>query len=171
MPRTWLRIRRRHLARSASLAFLALGACRSDPNLKLPVDSAGSVGVGYGKQQEKEITGAVSSLSAEETKNAKANDMADLLEGRFPGVDVRRLPGGGVSVLIRGNRQLRRGGNEEPLYVVDGVPFNATGGAIADLNPRDIKRIEVLKDGSATSVYGSRGANGVILITTNRGSP
>jgi TonB-dependent SusC/RagA subfamily outer membrane receptor len=94
--------------------------------------------------------------------------MADLLEGRFPGVEVTRLSSGGISVRIRGQRTFQ--GSSEPLYVIDGIPLSAApGGVLMDLDPRDIKSIDVLKDAAATSVYGSRGANGVVLITTKRG--
>jgi TonB-dependent SusC/RagA subfamily outer membrane receptor len=89
-----------------------------------------------------------------------------MLEGRFAGVQVERLSGGRISVRIRGARSFV---NSEPLYVVDGVPQSAdVTSLLADLNPTDIKRIDVLKDASATSVYGARGANGVILITLKR---
>src|SRR5258708_39539306 len=93
--------------------------------------------------------------------------VADMIDGRFPGVEVRRLASGGVSIRIRGNRSLNA--DQEPLYVIDGVPQrNVPGGPLADLSPIDLKSIDVLRDAGSTSVYGSRGANGVILITTKR---
>jgi TonB-dependent SusC/RagA subfamily outer membrane receptor len=149
------------------LASLLLVACqRSRHAQPAPRLGSDSVDVGYGTRPKSEVTGAVSS----DDRAARANptSMADLLEGRFPGVEVTRLASGGISVRIRGQRTLR--GSSEPLYVVDGIPMNtAGGGVLMDLDPRDIKSIDVLKDAAATSVYGSRGANGVILITTKRG--
>ncbi|MGH2829576.1 MAG: TonB-dependent receptor plug domain-containing protein [Actinomycetota bacterium] len=89
------------------------------------------------------------------------------MEGRFPGVRVVRTPGGGFSIRIRGVSTLL--GDTEPLYVVDGIPVNVEPGRGLDwLNPADIARIDVLKDAAETSMYGVRGANGVILITTKR---
>lgn len=91
----------------------------------------------------------------------------ELLAGRFPGVNVLRVPGG-IAVRIRGESTFN--GEREPLYVVDGMSIEAgPGGALQGINPGDIERIEVLKDIGSTAQYGSRGANGVILITTKRG--
>jgi TonB-dependent starch-binding outer membrane protein SusC len=91
----------------------------------------------------------------------------DLLVGRFPGVEVRRTPHGGVSVRIRGGSTLS--GSGEPLFIVDGVEvFVAPGRGLDWLNPADVARIDVLKDATSTTMYGVRGANGVILITTRR---
>ena len=90
----------------------------------------------------------------------------ELLEGRFPGVRVQRVPGG-IIVRIRGATSVM--GSEEPLYVVDGMEMApGPGGALMGINPADITRIEVLKDIGSTAAYGVRGANGVILITTRR---
>ena len=127
-----------------------------------------SVNVGYGRQARRNVTGSVSSVSGDEARQPKPTSVADMIQGRFPGVEVTRHPGGGMSVRIRGQRSFM-GGNE-PLYVIDGVPMQtAPGGVLLDVNPDDIKSIEVLKDAGATAAYGSRGANGVILITTKRG--
>ena len=91
----------------------------------------------------------------------------ELFEGRFPGVQVLRLPEG-ISVRIRGSSSVM--GDQEPLYVVDGITIDpGPGGALVGINPADIERIEVLKDIGSTSLYGVRGANGVILIKTRRG--
>ena len=90
-----------------------------------------------------------------------------MLEGRFAGVEIRRLAAGGISVRIRGQRTFK--GDAEPLFVIDGVPQRTgTGATLFDLDPHDVQSIEVLKDAGATAIYGSRGANGVILITTRR---
>jgi TonB-dependent SusC/RagA subfamily outer membrane receptor len=91
-----------------------------------------------------------------------------LLEGQAAGVQVVRHPGGGISFRIRGPTAFN--GNNEPLYVVDGMTvFVSPGRGLDWLNPGDIQRIEILKDASTTSMYGVRGANGVVLITTRRG--
>lgn len=89
----------------------------------------------------------------------------ELFAGRFPGVQVYQMPGG-LSVRIRGQNSVY--GNNEPLYVVDGVPLEPSPNGLLTLNPSDIAKIQVLKDISSTAIYGVRGANGVILITTKR---
>jgi len=90
-----------------------------------------------------------------------------LLMGRFPGVEVTRTPNGGISVRIRGTTSFL--GNNEPLYVLDGIPMEpGPGGSLTWINPYDIASIEVLKNAAETAIYGMRGANGVIVITTRR---
>lgn len=144
--------------------------------------------VGYGTQKREDLTGAISSVGADAIKSLPANTFEQALQGRVAGVQVTQgnaAPGGGVSVRIRGNNSIT--GNSEPLYVIDGVPIinnnrsSTVGGvggegrigndqnALASLNPGDIASIEVLKDASATAIYGSRGANGVVIITTKKG--
>lgn len=141
--------------------------------------------VGYGTQERKDITGSVASVSAEELKQVPIVSLDQGIQGRVSGVQVTQTsgrPGGGVSIRIRGASSIN-GGNE-PLYVIDGFPiyndnrqtdpggvrgaFNPPN-ALASINPNDIESIEILKDASATAIYGSRGANGVVLITTKRG--
>jgi TonB-dependent SusC/RagA subfamily outer membrane receptor len=113
-------------------------------------------------------SGATQSLDAKELKGEQVQSVEDLIQGRFAGVQVVRLPGGGFSLRIRGAGSFT-GGNE-PLYVVDGIALPpAPGGALIGVDPRDIESIQVLKDASATSWYGVRGANGVIVIKTKRG--
>ena len=108
------------------------------------------------------------SLDTGALKTDQALNVEELIQGRFAGVQVVRLAGGGFSLRIRGAGSFVS--SNEPLYVVDGVPLpSAPGGALVGVDPRDIDRIEVLKDISATSPYGVRGANGVILIRTKRG--
>lgn len=152
---------------------LAAGAgCRHSPARPLPGGPAPaeSVDVGYGKQAKRAVTGAVRSLSAEEIRDARVARVEELLQGRVAGVQVIRVPGGGFSVRVRGTSSIL--GSREPLFVVDGVPLmSASGGAPWGIDPRDVERIEVLKDAGATAIYGSRGANGVILITTRRAPP
>jgi TonB-dependent SusC/RagA subfamily outer membrane receptor len=108
------------------------------------------------------------SRDAEALKTDQVRSAEELIQGRFAGVQVVRLAGGGFSLRIRGAGSLMAG--NEPLYVVDGVALPpAPGGALTGVDPRDIESIEVLKDISATSAYGVRGANGVIVIKTKRG--
>lgn len=126
-----------------------------------------SVNVGYGVQSKKWTGGAVQSVTAKELRNLKAERVEELLQGRFPGVRVVPTPTGGFSVRIRGVSTVF--GNKEPLYVIDGMPVMVEPGRGLDwLNPADIERIDVLKNPGETSIYGVRGANGVVLITTKR---
>ena len=145
----------------------------------------GVVVVGYGSERKSDLTGAVSSVKVEDNVMRQSATIDQVLQGRAAGVQVvgSGQPGAGVSVKIRGANSLR--GNNEPLYVVDGVIVSSAGedasvasyngsiqssqNGLTGINPRDIESIEVLKDASATAIYGSRGANGVILITTKKG--
>ena len=125
------------------------------------------VAVGYGVQRRGDITGAISSVSSRDIMELPSMDAGSVLQGRAAGVmalSSGTRPGQGVTIRIRGRRSLTADNN--PLYVVDGIPYE---GNINDINTRDIQSIEVLKDASSTAIYGSRGANGVILISTNRG--
>ncbi|WP_343850152.1 TonB-dependent receptor [Algoriphagus jejuensis] len=130
--------------------------------------------VGYGTLQKKDITGAVSAISSEEIKDQPVASIDQAIAGRMAGVVVTQAtgaPGGGASVRIRGAGSLSAG--NEPLYVVDGFPvtndFDQRNNPLNTINPNDIDNIQVLKDASATAIYGSRGSNGVILITTKSG--
>ncbi len=123
--------------------------------------------VGYGTQKKSQTTGAISSVSAKEITELPITNARQALQGRAAGVDVIQAgsrPGGGVTVRIRGRRSINA--SNDPLYVLDGIPLASN---IDDINPNDIASMEVLKDASATAIYGSRGANGVVLITTKRG--
>ncbi len=129
-------------------------------------DADNQVGVGYGTQDRDELTGAVSSVRAEDV-GREVTSILDLIEGRLPGVMVRRLGNGDVSIRVRGAPSFMGGG--EPLFVIDGRTIMApVGSALMAINPKDVVRIDVLKDAGATAIYGSRGGNGVILITTRR---
>ncbi|WP_297335000.1 TonB-dependent receptor [Algoriphagus sp.] len=124
--------------------------------------------VGYGTQKKSQLTGAISSVGTKEIQELPITDARQALQGRAAGVDVTQAgskPGTAPQVRIRGRRSFNA--SNEPLYVIDGIP---TVGGLEDLNPQDITSMEVLKDASATAIYGSRGANGVVLITTKRGS-
>ncbi|HZY82824.1 MAG TPA: SusC/RagA family TonB-linked outer membrane protein [Cyclobacteriaceae bacterium] len=142
------------------------------------------VNAGYWKVSEREQTGSIARVTAEEIqKQPVGNPMAALI-GRMPGVLVQQsdgIPGGSFAIQVRGRNSLRFEGNT-PLYVVDGVPFPSTSLAgdyaisgnpspMNSINPADIESIEVLKDADATAIYGTRGANGVVLITTKKGGP
>lgn len=139
-------------------------------NVQLEQDVIGLdevVAVGYGTMKKSDLTGAISSISAEELSSVAASNVLEQAQGRLAGVDVvssNGTPGSGQTIRIRGNRSITA--NNDPLYVVDGIP---TTQKINDFNPGDIESMEVLKDASAVAIYGSRGANGVILITTKRG--
>ncbi|MBC6996602.1 TonB-dependent receptor [Neolewinella lacunae] len=122
---------------------------------------------GYGSQKRSDITGAVASVSSKDLEQAVFNTVDQLLQGRTAGVLVTSgdgAPGSPSTIRIRGNNSLSA--DNGPLYVVDGIPITGT----PTFNPQDIANLEVLKDASATAIYGSRGANGVILVTTKRGT-
>lgn len=123
--------------------------------------------VGYGTMRKSDVTGAVAVVSAEELTTKPVANAFEALQGKVAGVDITssQRPGELGSVRIRGNRSLNA--TNAPLYVVDGVVLSS--GGIESINPRDIESINVLKDASSTAIYGSRGANGVILVTTKRG--
>jgi len=123
--------------------------------------------IGYGTQKRTDILGAVSSVTSKDLDKAVFNTVDQLIQGRASGVlatSTSGEPGADVAIRIRGNNSIN--GNNSPLYVVDGIPV--TG--VPNFNPQDIESLDILKDASATAIYGSRGANGVILITTKRGS-
>ena len=129
--------------------------------------------VGYGTQKKSDVTGSLSRLTAEDIQERPTQNVLQAIQGKAPGVHVSSniKPGELPVVRVRGNRSISA--SNDPLYVIDGIPLvNALGVnsfTMADLNPNDIASIEVLKDASATAIYGSRGANGVVLITTNKG--
>ena len=123
--------------------------------------------VGYGTQRRKDLTGSISSISAAQIENVPVTTMDQAIQGRAAGVNVTNndgAPGASVFVQIRGIGSL---GSNNPLYVIDGYPI--TGGLNA-LNPNDIASIDILKDASATAIYGNRASNGVVIITTKRGT-
>jgi len=123
--------------------------------------------VGYGTQVRHDVTGSVASVGGDAVHEVPKVNAIEAIKGRVPGVDIvttGNKPGDGIRVRLRGERSLRA--SNDPLYVLDGIPM---AGGVGDLNPRDLESIEVLKDASATAIYGSRGANGVVLITTRKG--
>jgi len=148
-------------------------------NVVMEVDAIGLeevVAVGYGNQQKKDITGAVSSVKSEDFNKGVISSPEQLLQGKISGVNITSssgAPGAGQRIIIRGQGSLRQGTG--PLFVIDGFPVGLAGtgsesSPLNFINPEDIESMDVLKDASATAIYGARGANGVILITTKRGT-
>lgn len=143
--------------------------------------------IGYGTRSKKNITGSVVKVDAEQIRDMPFASPDQLLQGKASGVQISSMsgtPGGGVTVRVRGTSSFSPGSPaSQPLYIIDGVFVNTTplgpagfgteqqiSNPLADLNPADIQSMEILKDANSTSIYGSRGANGVIIITTKRGS-
>lgn len=123
--------------------------------------------VGYGTQRKEAVTGSVVSVKGDAMREIPAQNISQSLQGRVAGVEMSQTsskPGAEMQIRIRGTRSLTA--SNDPLVVLDGIPF---AGNISDINPNEIKSIDILKDASATAIYGSRGANGVLLVTTNRG--
>lgn len=125
--------------------------------------------VGYGTRKKSDVTGAIVSINEQAIRDIPAANLTQAIQGQAAGIDIQKnggnsKPGATPTILIRGSRSISA--TNEPLFVVDGIPFN---GSINDLNQDDVASVEILKDASATAIYGSRGANGVILITTKRG--
>lgn len=128
--------------------------------------------VGYGTQEKKDLTGAISSVQARDIVKVPVSGFDQALQGQVAGLQISSTngaPGGNTSILIRGVGSIS-GGNE-PLFVIDGFPVTnaGIGNPLNTINPNDIESIDVLKDASATAIYGSRGSNGVIIVTTKRG--
>ena len=124
--------------------------------------------VGYGTQKKSQLTGAISSVTPRQLTEMPVTNLGQAIQGRVAGVDVAQSgskPGAVPTIRIRGRRSFRA--SNDPLYVVDGIPLV---GSYEDLNPNDIQSLEILKDATATAIYGARGSNGVILITTKRGN-
>ena len=134
--------------------------------------------VGYGTKIKRDITGSVSRVGAKELANTPVTSFENALQGRAAGVFIEQQNGKvgqGIKVRVRGSASVSAG--SEPLYVLDGIPLittnlssnGATTNPLADINPNDIESIEILKDASSAAIYGSRGSNGVVLISTKKG--
>ena len=124
--------------------------------------------IGYGTQRREAVTGSVANIGGEKLNQVAATNAAQALQGRVAGVLMTQTsskPGAEMQIRIRGQRSLTA--SNDPLIVLDGIPFM---GQLSDINPADIKSMDILKDASATAIYGSRGANGVIIITTVKGA-
>ncbi|NLZ94502.1 MAG: TonB-dependent receptor plug domain-containing protein, partial [Bacteroidales bacterium] len=123
--------------------------------------------VGYGTQRKEAVTGSVTSMKGDAMREVASSNITQALQGRVAGVEMSQTstkPGSQMQIRIRGTRSLNA--SNDPLIVLNGIPF---AGSIGDINPNDIQGLDILKDASATAIYGSRGANGVIIITTNTG--
>jgi len=153
---------------------------RSVLNVQLQPDTKSLnevVVVGYGQVKKSDLTGAVATVPVEEIKKVAVTSLDQALQGRTAGVQITQnsgQPGGSTTIRIRGGNSIQ--GDNEPLYVIDGIPFKNDGASsgssfnvLSTLNPSDIESMTVLKDASSTAIYGSRGSNGVVIITTKRG--
>ena len=146
---------------------------KADDNLRVELKEDGHVVnevvvIGYGTQRREAVTGSVANIGGEKLNQIAATNAAQALQGRVAGVLMTQTstkPGEEMQIRIRGQRSLSA--SNDPLIVLDGIPFM---GVLSDINPADIKSMDILKDASATAIYGSRGANGVIIITTTKGS-
>ena len=162
----------------ASLVFSYVGYVTqevkvgSQSSLRIILEEEGKslnevVVIGYGTQRREAVTGSVANIGGEKLNQVAASNAAQALQGRIAGVLMTQTssqPGAEMQIRIRGQRSLSA--SNDPLIVLDGIPFM---GVLSDINPADIKSIDILKDASATAIYGSRGANGVIIITTSKG--
>ena len=122
--------------------------------------------IGYGEVKKSNVTGSIVSVDVEDLAKIPTTNVMESLQGRLPGVDITRSSGqagAGINITVRGNRSLTA--SNSPLFIVDGIQYSS----IQDLNPNDIQSMEVLKDAASTAIYGSRGANGVIIVTTKQG--
>ena len=144
-------------------------AGQSEINVVLEEDAIGIeevVAIGYGVVRKRDLTGSVSSVKADEIAKSASSNAMQAMQARVPGLDIQQSDGqagSGISLTLRGNRSISA--SNSPLIMVDGVEYGST----LDINPSDIESMEVLKDASSTAIYGTRGANGVILITTKHG--
>lgn len=142
----------------------------TDLNITLKEDSKALeevVVIGYGTARKSDVTGSIASVGGDKLREMPATNITYALQNRIAGVDMAQTssqPGATMQIRIRGTRSLTA--SNDPLVVLDGIPFM---GNLSDINPGDIKSMDILKDASSTAIYGSRGANGVILITTNKG--
>jgi TonB-dependent SusC/RagA subfamily outer membrane receptor len=158
----------------ALLAPLLLGCVAATPSSSPPTPrvDADSIAIGYGSTTRERSTVAVGSVTAEELELMRVSRIEELLQGRIAGAEVVRTASGEYSIRIRGTASLMaRGASTEPLFVLDGMPMaqgRPLGSILVGISPSDVARIDVLKDAGATASYGSRGANGVVLITTKR---
>lgn len=129
------------------------------------------VAIGYGSVRKKDLTTAVSTVSTEDMQLRPVTEASGFIQGKVAGVQVTQtsgLPGSGMTVRVRGASSIAS--SNDPLYVVDGVPVGTGNYAISYLSPNDIESMQILKDASSAAIYGSRAANGVVLITTKQGT-
>lgn len=149
----------------ACMIFPVSGCSSTRSAAEKEAEDEDEVDVAFGTQERRNITGAVTTVDVDAAMKSTPRDISDMLRGRVAGVNVEEGPGG-IRVTIRGATSFL--GNTQPLYVVDGVPIIASPDGIVPVNPHDVASITVLKDAGTTAIYGTRGANGVILIRTKR---
>lgn len=151
---------------AGAILFAGPGCATTGSGTVVEADDQEEVEVGYGTQRKGDVVASVSTVEADEKREKRAaSRLSDLLKGDVAGVTVTEGPGGGIMVRIRGESSIY--GSSDPLYVVDGTPVHADpGGGLSSVNPYDVESITVLKDAAATSIYGSQGANGVIVVKT-----
>lgn len=141
----------------------------SNLSIKMEVDQLGLdevVVIGYGTQRKRDLTGAVTTMKNADVTISPTSNVMEALEGKIAGFDITKTSGeigASVNLLLRGSRSIY--GDNQPLFIIDGLP-----GSYESINPNDVESVDVLKDASATAIYGSAGANGVVLITTKRGA-
>ena len=166
---------------NASLEFAALGylTVTEKVNNRAVIDLTASedaimldavVAIGYGTVRKRDLTTAVSTVSTEDTKLRPVTEASGFIQGKVAGVTVQQTsgqPGSGMTIRVRGASSIAS--SNDPLYVVDGVPVGEGSYAIAYLSPQDIETMQILKDASSAAIYGSRAANGVVIITTKHG--
>ncbi len=177
-----LRVRRIGFAPDSATGVVVASGATTNQDFRLSVTAqvlSEVVAIGYGTTSARDLTGAVSTTTAREFNTGRVVAPEELIRAKIPGVQVidNNEPGGGISIRIRGGTSTGIGNApNDPLYVVDGVPLQVGGGATAGrnplnfINPQDIESVTVLKDASSTAIYGSRGANGVVIITTKSGA-
>lgn len=149
----------------AAVLFLMSGCATTRPAEGGNSEDADLVDVGYGKAEREHVVGSMSTVEADSRQMGAYKTMAKML-GQLPGVQVSEV-GGSLTVRVRGTNSFL--GGEEPLYVIDGMVVQISGAGLAGMDPNNVKSITVLKDAGSTAIYGSRGANGVIMITTKHG--
>ena len=150
------------------LPLVVLLGCSSNPRPVARADAAtDSVAVGYGSVTRANSTGAVGTVTEDDIASLRVGRVEEMLQGR-PGIQIYRTAKGDYTIRVRGASSLTAGGDAEPLVVVDGTPAYSASIALGGIAPADVERIDVLKDAGAAAIYGSRGANGVILVTTKR---
>lgn len=173
-----------HVPENASLVFSYIGyvaqtiAVNKEKKLiiKMLVDDMGTnldevVVVGYGSQKRSDITGSVASVPKSRLSQLPVTNVMQAVQGAVAGVNVSQsssVPGTAPTTIVRGQGSINA--SSGPYVVVDGIPLSKTGGSLNDINPNDIESMEILKDASATAIYGTNGAQGVLLITTKRGT-
>ena len=160
-----LTLRGSGLAAAALLSLSMLAGCAGRASTVVrPTTTGDSMSIGYGMASRRMNATAISSISSEEVDGIPSTRIEEMIRGRLPGVDVTRDASGEYAIHIRGTNTLM--GETQPLIVVDGTPASSITNVLIGIPPADVARIDVLKDAAAAAIYGSRAANGVIIITT-----